>query len=92
MGALFPLGSTAFPRSLLGHIAWEVEWRGVPRCHRAKNPVGQKQSNTNERVSAITNNYRGTSGITMWESAITVADLRVGAERAMNRESRTTLG
>ncbi|MDT7890258.1 MAG: hypothetical protein RQ885_14955 [Desulfurococcales archaeon] len=28
-----PLGSTAIPRSLPGHIAREVEW-GVPRCHR----------------------------------------------------------
>ncbi len=36
---------------------------GSPRCHKAKNPVGQKQSNTNKRISAITNNHRGTSGM-----------------------------
>jgi len=49
-GSLFPLGSTAPPRSLLGHIAWEVEWRGAPDDHRAKNPVDReaKQPKTKE--------------------------------------------
>jgi len=28
-GSPFPFGTTALPRSLLGHIAWEMEW-GCP--------------------------------------------------------------
>jgi len=44
-----PLDSTALQRSLLGHIAQEVEWRS-PQCHRIKNPVDQeaKQHKTNK--------------------------------------------
>jgi hypothetical protein len=41
-GSLFPLDSTALPRSLLGRIAREVEWRGAPDDHRAKNPVDRE--------------------------------------------------
>ena len=39
-GSSVPLGSTALPRSLLGHIAREVEW-GSPNATGSK-PCGSK--------------------------------------------------
>ena len=56
-----PLDSTALPRSLLGHIAREVEWR-KPLMPQDQNPWIKKQSNTNKLIPATINNYRGTSG------------------------------
>ncbi|MFZ8822629.1 MAG: hypothetical protein ACO2O0_00525 [Desulfurococcales archaeon] len=39
-GSPVPLGSTALQRSLLGHIAREVEW-GIPNATESK-PCGSK--------------------------------------------------
>ncbi|MDT7887529.1 MAG: hypothetical protein RQ885_00965 [Desulfurococcales archaeon] len=43
-GSPAPLGSTALPRSLSGHIAREVEW-GSPDGPRDQNPWIKKRSN-----------------------------------------------
>ncbi|MDT7888782.1 MAG: hypothetical protein RQ885_07385 [Desulfurococcales archaeon] len=37
-----PLGSTAFPRRLPGHIARKMEWEEAPDGHRVLNPVDQE--------------------------------------------------
>jgi len=42
-----PLDSTALQRSLLGHIAQEVEWRS-PQCHRIKTLWIKRQNNTKQ--------------------------------------------
>jgi hypothetical protein len=43
------VGSTAFPRSLLGHIAREGEWGEVSRCHRIKTLWIKKQSSPKQK-------------------------------------------
>jgi hypothetical protein len=44
-GSPVPLGSTALQRSLLGHIAWEVEW-GSPNATGLEILWIKRQSNT----------------------------------------------
>jgi hypothetical protein len=48
-GSLAPLGSTAFPRSLPGHIAREVERGEAPDAIGLKTLWIKKQSNTKQK-------------------------------------------
>jgi len=48
-GSTVPLGSTALPRSLLGHIAREVEWGKSPDATGLKTLWIKKQSNTKQK-------------------------------------------
>jgi len=56
------VGSTAFPRSLLGHIAREVEWGKSPDATGSKPFGSRSKAVQNKRRSATINDHRETSG------------------------------
>jgi hypothetical protein len=58
-GSPVPLGSTDLPRSLLGHIAREVEWGEVSRCHRIKTLWIKKHSNLKQKKTSDTQQPSG---------------------------------